>query len=471
MADPKYFVPDSVVQDLKNTYKDNQSLINTVVDSLQSTGKVPEGFSGVASVIGNRVKPFREGVLEDLNINPSETLSEEGLQARIKNLQTLGGEDQTRTAVDLVRMEADITQYVLKRLGELQTQNVPISAVQQGASFAAANIAVGGYNPQAFAEVISNSSAGAVFGRDFDTLKAIANEVGSVFPQTLPAYNTQVKYKQDFSGGIKQINTILAEKQKATQEQRRIQEQQMLAEAQRGKSDVLFNQALQALNTQVPQFSPELSEGVLQNLQNTILGQGRSALSNVQAAAERRGITGSSIEAFQTAETEGQIANSLANATLQFLVQSGSAGQANREFLANSLFKAAQTYLGAGQGTEQLVTGREITGNELDLRRTQLAEQIRQFGTQIAESRRQFDEQMGFNKTQAADNIRLLLQQLGQEKPRNPLGVGMSSAALGAGLGALLAAPTGGLSLGAGAAIGAGAGGLGGGLLESFLPR
>jgi len=264
-----------------------------------------------------------------------------------------------------------------------------------------------------------------------------------------------------FQGEISKASKLIADVSGQEEEKRRQTQQQELAESQRQKSDVLFQNAIQALAQPVPLFTPQRSQEALAHIQETILGRGETALSSVEAQQAQRGLTGSSIEAFALAEQEGNIVDALANATFQFLSESGEAGQRNKEVLAQSLLSQAQVLLGAGQQTEGLVTGREVSSQELNLNRNRLQAQIQQFNQQLQESQRQFTQNLDFQKQTAAQNLQLLLQQLSQPRRKNIGSALLGGAGAGAGLGFLVGGPL-------GAAIGAGVGGVGGGLGEAF---
>lgn len=271
----------------------------------------------------------------------------------------------------------------------------------------------------------------------------------------------------DYNNEITRINGLLTTKQTADREKTRQDAQIGLAGSQRDQALGLFQQASDALGQPIPTFTPELNEAMLQQIQNSILSQGNLAMQGTEARLANRGLTGSTTEAFALNDTDKNVADTFANATLQFLMQSGQSAAQNRQFLVSSLMNQAQSLLGASQQTESLVTGREGNANQLDLARNQLQAQIDQFNRTFSENQRQFQDNFNFQKEQAGSNMALLMQQLSQ-----PKGGGSPLSSLGAfggmGLGAALAAPTGGMSIPVGMALGGAGGGFLGGLGDLF---
>lgn len=305
--------------------------------------------------------------------------------------------------------------------------------------------------------------------------KEITSTLGDLNPNSfLPS----VGGPKFYDGEYQRVNALAEQAKKSFQQADRQKELDNLSATQRGQSGTLFQQALEAFRRPLPTFTPELSAAALNQLQEQILHQGQTALSQNEAGFANRGLTGSSIEAFGQGTTQGEIAKQFANSTLQFLLKSGESGQQNRQFLANQLFTQAQAMLGAGQQTQGAGIGYELGVGELGARQNQLAAQIAQFNQSMSENQRQFNAQQEFQKSQAGENMALLMQQLSQPGKKGSLMV--PGAALGAGIGALgltglgataavgAAPATGGLSLGLAALLG-GAGGAGlGGLADYF---
>lgn len=270
----------------------------------------------------------------------------------------------------------------------------------------------------------------------------------------------------DYGSEISRVNKLAEQTRQNEEVKAQEQQYQQLAETQRKGSADTFQQALQAFQQPLPTFTPEFSEAALGKLQGDIARQGESALSRTESGFAERGLTGSSIEAFGKAQTEGNVADAFAQATLNFLQQSGTSAQRNREFLASQLFNQAQTMLSAGQQSQGLAANQgQFNANNLTAQ-NQLQTQIAQFNQQFQESQRQFNEQIGFQKEQAQSNLALLLQQMSQGGGINAGGI--ATGALG---GAASGALVGSVVPGIGTAIGAGVGAVTGGLGSYFGQR
>jgi len=196
----------------------------------------------------------------------------------------------------------------------------------------------------------------------------------------------------------------LADKKK---EDKRIADLLDLAGKQRGESAQLYGQALEAFQKPLPTFTPEFSQEVLGEIASRIKTQGETARSQVESEQAKRGLTGSSIEAFALGEQDQNTIDSLRQATFDFLMKSGESSQRNREFLATSLFNQAQTMLGAGLQTEEMAIGKEKFGSQQALAQQQLMSQINQFNQTMATNRQQFQSQQALQQQQIQENTSL----------------------------------------------------------------
>ena len=287
-----------------------------------------------------------------------------------------------------------------------------------------------------------------------------------IVPQNTAPVSDSLAAENTAKAAVKTPEQIAKEKADADQAAA-ISQQQQLAQSQLGQSNSLFQQAMQALQAPLSTFNGAFTQDALTNVQGQIGKQGEAALSTVKADAAKRGIAGSTIEGSNVAATQGNIAEALANQTFQFLLQSGQQGEQNRQFLAQSLFSAAQSYLGAG--TQSNATGIQQQGQIADsaLRQQTLAEQIRQFNEQQGENSRQFNLGLSAQNANQADNMNLLMRQLSMGQNKNIAGSAISGLGAGAMSGLALAPFTGGVSLPVTLGLSL-LGGAGGGLGEAF---
>lgn len=291
---------------------------------------------------------------------------------------------------------------------------------------------------------------------DSPELRSTLSNISSSMPSYIP------QGKGDFSNELSRVNTLYGQSQKSASQN---QTQNTIAAQGQGyqqQAQGLMEASRQAMASPEPIFSPELSQEVMQNLQSIIQKQGSADLANTQAAAQARGLTGSSIEQFGMSQTQGNTQQNLVNATLNFLLQSGQAGAQNRDFIVQTLSNQANTLLAAGQGAQGLAVNTNLSQQGLDLQQTQLQNQILQFNKQLEQQSTQFNQSLDFQKSQAAQDMHLLLQQLNQHGGPSPFSSAMSGITGGAGIGfGLSMIPGVGIPLAAG--LGA-AGGLGLGL-------
>lgn len=255
------------------------------------------------------------------------------------------------------------------------------------------------------------------------------------------------------------VNALYTQRQKDESAEALQKQQFELASQQRGQAGDLLNQALSSLNKPADPFSPELNSAVLDNLRKGILDQGERSFQNTEAAMALRNLTGSSIEGAALSQTEGSISDTLANATLNFLLQSGQAGERNRQFIASSLAQQANSLLGASQQSQGTGVGLNVSQQGLDLQRTQLQNQIMQFNQQFQEAQRQFSQNMDFQRQQSEQDMGLLLQRMNQGAGKDYSGIG-SMLGMGLGLAGTALLPGAGTVAGytLGASLGAGMG-------------
>lgn len=289
------------------------------------------------------------------------------------------------------------------------------------------------------------------------------NNVGSYIPQA----------QGDYSNELVRVSQKLVDTQKSEAEAQKQVGIETTSAEQQAQSQFIFNQAQTQLAQPGSAFTdPGLIQAALDDIQKRVLTQGASAMGNVEAGAVARGITGSSTEQFGLASTQKAITDSLTSQTLNFLLQAGQQGEQAKQFIVSTLQQHAQSLLGAGQQTQQLGVSKDISQQGLDLQRQSLQNQVLQFNQQLQAQEQMFGQQLEFQKQTAAENMQLLLRQLGQPSGGNfgiP-GLGLGAAA-GLGISALLAPFTGGLSLGAGLGIGAGVGGAAGYGLGSLFGK
>lgn len=429
---PKFFIS----ADAKQAIKDNVVDADTVIKELETAGKVSnEDISKKITPLIGQVKDFTSGFLEDISKRPNEDLSSAELKQRIDIMKQL----PTQTS----NIQFNKPLFISHLQQQLVGNGLDAQVAQKEAEYVANYYDINKTLPEDFKR--GRAGLGGGEGIPVAIERAINNGT----------YQIDTGGSSGYSQQIKDANALLTTKLSTEKEESRLAEQANLAESQRAKSDALFQEAVKALYQPIPTFTPELSEEVLANLQGKILQQGQTALSSVQAGAQKRGITGSSIEQFGLAQTQGNITQSLADATLNFLMKSAESGKSNREFLANSLFNAAQSYLGAGGQTEGLVSTGALSGNQLGLQKEQLAQQIQQFSQQMAESRRQYDTTLAEQQKTAAENMQLLSRYLsGGGDSKNFIGnmlsglVGGASAGTGLGEYGGLIGGLGGLALG-----------------------
>ena len=454
---PKFFVSDSVREAIRGYYNDptrgERRNPEALISDMEMTGKYPENLDTALRVALPELQPYYKGVTEEITklqgisstLNPTELTYYQGLLT----------EANKGNPEELQRLKEEFKTDFKRVVGGRFPANQFDSAEQlDSASERAAQHFIVDRGSGTLIDFVAR-----ITGKPPSNYAPILNN----FQATVGSYVDRGRGAQagDFGAQLTAATELATQQRKAQAESDRVAAQEALATGQREQSANLFNQAISAFGQALPTFTPEFTAEMLGNIQENVLRQGVTALSNTEAAAQQRGITGSSIEQFGLAQTEGEIMRSLRDATFQFLLQSGQSSQRNREFLANSLMQQSSALLGAGQGTAGLAQQSALTGQQLDLQRTQLASQIAQFNKTFSESQRQFNKQMTFQQKQAGENLALLIQQLSQPRKKQFGSALLGGAGTGAGLGFLVGGPV-------GAGIGAGIGGLGGGLGELF---
>lgn len=388
----------------------------------------------------------RDSVNQDIANNPESGLDIAGIQKRISDLTSLNGTNYNYSVAD----PAGLTQILYSHIAaELTRNGLPVSQpeVQKAAELSANSlISVGSVPASTLSQVLGN---GPLHGSQ-DFFNGLASGIQQNFnPQNFQKTQSQTL---NYSDDITRLTGLLQTQQQQLADQQQVDQINKLGASQRGQSDQLFQQALAALTVKPGEFGPGYSQEGLNNITNQLAVQGGRALSDVQSGAQQRGITGSSIEQFGLAQTQGQLAQAIANSTLQYLQQSGTAAEQNKQFLSNSLFQAAQSYLGAGQQSSGLAASSGAANTQNDLARSQLAAQIQQFGQSQAENVRQFNLNLQYQQNQANENLALLMNQMG--RGTNGLGAALGGAVSGASAGATLG-PLGALGGGiAGAGLG-----------------
>jgi len=415
----EFFVSDSLKNEIRSAVQNSPFItqIDSIISTLESTGELPDTVlqnQRLVDLVGGidaSVLPFQEGIKQEIDeLEPQkENLNASGLR-RLSSLFQAASVGAPGFEEDTATRKAAFKDEVLDVLITIVGGTKDEPDKQRIAEEAAENFVVQRRTGErGLGDFISDriSETNVPRGEVNTAFKGLSQRLTQEF--LVPAGDVPGSFQAQFEELAPLLEAAEAEEAEAS----RVQGQIDLASGQRQASADLFSQAIAQFGKESPQFTPEFSEEALANIQQSVLKQGVSALSTTEAGAARRGITGSSIEAFQLAETQGQIAQALRDATFQFLIKSGDAGQRNREFLASSLFNQSQTLLGAGQGTEGLVTGREISGSQLALNQQQLAAQIQQFNQALNQSQSQFQQTLKSQQDQAAQDLQLLSQALG----------------------------------------------------------
>lgn len=274
-------------------------------------------------------------------------------------------------------------------------------------------------------------------------LEGLSSSVGSYIPQG----------PGDYINELTRVNTSLAQSRKSQGQAQNQAQTQGLSQQQQQQAQQLQQAALQQLGQPAGLFTdPTLTQAALDQLRGMANIQGETGRQNVEASAANRGITGSSIEQFGLAQNQNMLDNTIAQQTLNFLLQSGQMGEQNKQFIVQQLQNQANSLLGASQGTAQLATTQDFGQQGIDLQRVQMQQQLQMYNQNFQETQRQFDQTLQYQQSQAAQNMQLLLHQLGRG---SGVGLGasvLSGTATGAGLGAFGGTP---LSVGIGSGLGA----------------
>jgi len=416
-------------RDTLNTY---EAQYPGLVASINETGKIPSSLENIGGDEGGKITTQLKGIaakLQDRKVYDDyikETADEEGLtddelQTRLEAFKTIGGIKGQGTAFDLAGFANAIKPRIRAAVGGIAITEEAINAV---ANFTASRVSQGTFSGQNFAEIIKDTNPGGVSPTDFEALKETGNRLGGEFAQDVPKFYTTVETPaQDVSADVKRIGGLIRKRKTDAAEQGRIDSLLQLAAGQREESGKLFGTALEAFQKPLPTFTPEFSAEVLDEIASRIAAQGETGREQTVAEQAKRGLTGSSVEAFALSEQEANTVDSLRQATFDFLLKSGEAGQRNREFLAQSLFQQAQTLLGAGLQTEGMAIGKEQFQASNILNQQQLAAQIAQFNQQMQFSREQFKTQTAFKEKELQSNMDLFNKYI-NTKSSGGMGIG-----------------------------------------------
>lgn len=242
---------------------------------IERTGQLPER---ILQVIGRadpasylRGLPSREealrayiGAPEDIGLEP--ILEDVELQDRLLAYQGLVGSQQTSRVYDRDRFAQIIKDEALKRINANGINGHNEAGLKIASEYAADAFEKGNYNPQVFAEYISDRSGGEIGPGEFERLKNAAKDIGSQFGGNRfnEFYRDVVSTPADYSTDIKRINDLLSARGLKRQREEELSqfESGLESEFARGREEFLRGEEEYGRNVFQNVLAPQIAENL-----------------------------------------------------------------------------------------------------------------------------------------------------------------------------------------------------------------